>query len=72
MTDGQYESVRMDWRSMFVYDPNKRLVRLIGAPERRAEYGRVMFERKRRYRAWELACNANQCTELYQELGGES
>ena len=42
---------RADWRSMFVFDPATRLVRLVGGREHAAE----MFARRERYRA--LACS---------------
>lgn len=43
---------RMDWKSMFVYDPSSRVVRLIGSKEHRAEYATIMFRRKYNYRNW--------------------
>lgn len=49
LTDDEYEQVRVDWRSMFVYDPVTKLVRIHGCKEQRAEYAKVMFARKARY-----------------------
>jgi len=64
VTDEEYERCRVDWRSMFVYCPNVQdckycrtkhsgtgLMRLVGTQSQRAEYSKVMFERKARYRA---------------------
>ena len=61
----EYDEVRMDWRSMFVFDPAKRLMRLIGTAEQRAQYAKVMWERKGRYRAWMASYGDRATPPLY-------
>lgn len=68
MTDSEYEAIRMDWRSMFVYDPTTRLMRIHGRKEHRADYAKVMFERKARYRAW-MRCAVKISTEHCNQGG---
>ena len=45
--EASYQGRRADWRSMFVFDPATRLVRLAGGRGNAAE----MFARRERYRA---------------------
>jgi len=52
LTDEEYENTRMDWKSMFTFDPSTSVVRLIGRPEDRMKYSIEMFARRRRYFQW--------------------
>lgn len=52
---------RMDWRSMFVYLPETRVVRIRGwfRPDWRAQEAKKMWRRKANYQAWYRAAVAS-------------
>lgn len=54
MSDWGTSAKRMDWRSMFVYDPSTGIVRLWGKrdPVTRQREAAIMWARKERYREW--------------------
>ena len=57
MTLMSYDDERMDWRSLFVFDPATGIVRIRGwfRPDWRASASAEMWRRRARWAAWKRA-----------------